>query len=245
MHATKLIRHLSTHGATKTPAAKTVATTLGTTEQVVKEITDSINSDGIYKVTPWRGGGLYIEGGLGKEKDVYPHVEKHAEAWVKSSIYGRHGDTRQKVNPTHRKKLSGKWSTPDITLLCVHKFLHAPQNWVELATMEIKHASLQFDVSCVYEALAHTRVASYSVLYFFDDPANNITDRNLLGVLEEIKMECARLGIGLIISEYPCDINSWQYLIPAKKHEPDLRRIDDFIEDAFDKDEKNWLKKAL
>lgn len=245
MHATNLIRHLSTLGTSKAPAAKTVAAAIGTTEAVIKKLTTSICSDGIYTVASWKGGGLSISGGLSKEKDIYPHVEKHAEAWVTSSIFGHQGVTHQKINPTHKKKLSGKWSTPDLTLLCVHKFLHAPQNWIELATIEVKHASLQFDVSCVYEALAHTRVSSYSILFFFDDPANNIVDRKEQVVLEEIKMECARLGIGLVISEHPCDINAWQYLIPAKKHEPDIRRIDAFIEDAFDHKDKNWLKKTL
>jgi hypothetical protein len=245
MHTLKLIRHLLKLDTSKAPAAKTVALAIGTTEGVVKELTTSICNDGIYTISVWKGGGLSLTGGLDKEKDIYPHVEKNAEAWVKSSIFGHHGVTHQLINPTYKKKLSGKWSTPDLTLLCVHKFLHAPQNRIDIATIEVKHASIQFDVACVYEALAHTRVSSYSVLFFFDDPKNNIADRNQQVVLDEIKMECARLGIGLVISEYPCDINTWQYLIPAKKHEPDTRRIDSFIEDAFDHKDKNWLKKTL
>jgi hypothetical protein len=93
--------------------------------------------------------------------------------------------------------------------------------------------------------LAHTRVSSYSVLFFYDDPANTINDRNEQVALEEIKLECVRLGIGLVISEYPCDLSTWQYLIPAKMHEPDIRRIDAFIEDAFEQEDKNWLKRML
>lgn len=245
MHATKLIRHLSNPIATKAQTAKTVSSALGTTEDQIKKLIDSIGKDGIYKVSPWKGGGLYLEGGLSKEKQIYSHVEEHAEQWIKSSIFGRHGVTDQRINPTHKKKLSGKWSTPDLTLLCIHKLLHAPQNHIELVTIEVKHATLQFDVACVYEALAHTRVSSHSILYFFDDPANNVFDRGEQVVLEEIKVECSRLGVGLVISEYPCDVASWQYLIPAKRHEPDIRRVDAFIDDAFDQDDKNWLKKAL
>lgn len=103
MHATKLIRHLSTLTNSKSPAAKTVAAAVGTTEAVVKKLTTSICGDGIYKIEPWKGGGLFISGGLDKEKDIYPYVEKHAEAWVKSSIFGQHGVTHQIINPTHKK----------------------------------------------------------------------------------------------------------------------------------------------
>lgn len=245
MKTTSLIRHLSTLRGSKSPAIKTIANALGVSESTIQNTIKNINADGIFKITSGKGGGQSISGGLTKEPAIYPHVGKHAETWIKTSIFGHHGVTEQLLNPTHNKKLSGKWSTPDFTLLCVHKFLHAPQNWIELATIEVKHAPTQFDVSCVYEALAHTRVSSYSVLFFYDDPVKNLHDRKQEVVLEEIKLECVRLGIGLIISEYPCDISSWQYLIPAKRHEPDLRRIDAFVEDAFEQSEKNWLKKLL
>lgn len=245
MNTTKLIRHLSNRQGNNAPSARTVATALGVSEDLVKKTVDSINKGGIFNISIRQGGGLLISGGLDSEKSIYQYVVQHVENWVSSSIYGHYGVSSLRTNPTYSKKLSGKWSTPDITLLCIHKFLHAPQNSIELATIEIKHAVKQFDVSCVYEALAHTRVSSYSVLFIYNDPTNTIIDRNDGVVLEEIKLECARLGIGLVVSEYPCDVNSWQYIIPAKKHEPDVRRADAFIEDAFNQEDKNWLTKTL
>lgn len=246
MNKLELIRHLATKNrSNKTPACKTVASSLGIDEGTIRAMVNSINSDGIYKISTGYGGGLKLDGGPVKEKDIYPFVEHHADKWVQLNIFGHRGVTAQKTNPTHKRKLDGKWSTPDFTLLCVHKSLHAPQNWIELVTIEVKHAEAQFNVACVYEALAHTRVATYSVLFFYDCPHNTIADRKLDKVLEEIRVECVRLGVGLVISQYPADLESWQYLIPAKKHEPDIRRIDAFIEEAFDKKDQDWLKKML
>jgi len=239
----RLIRHLGL--AAKSQAAKTIAPQLGVTEDIIEATKDAINADGIFNVARGKGGGLSVSGGLQNEKSIYPVIKPHLEQWISSSIFGNHGVTHHRLNPTHSRKLSGKWSTPDFSLLCAHKFIHAPHKSIELATVEVKHAPTQFDVSCVYEALAHTRVSSYSILFFYDDPIFNFVQRGQKAVFEEIKFECSRLGIGLIVSEYPCDLDMWQYVIPAKKHDPDLRRVDGFVEEAFDDYDKKWLKQQL
>ncbi|MEO5373585.1 MAG: hypothetical protein H7840_04830 [Alphaproteobacteria bacterium] len=245
MDKLQLIQYLANNTSSQKPAITTIARDLGVLPDTVAILKDEINSDGVFNIKSGKGGGLTLEGGIGKEIGVYPHVLQYAKKWVSDSIYGMHGVTGQILNETHKKKLRGKWSNPDFSLLNVHKFLHAPNKVIDVVSIEVKHATTQFDVSCVYEALAHTRASNYSVLFICDDPTNNISARGELDTLEEVKIECVRLGIGLVVSEYPCDINYWKYIIPAKEHKPDLRRVDAFIEDAFGPDDKNWLKQAL
>jgi len=36
-------------------------------------------------------------------------------------------------------------------------------------------------------------------------------------------------GIGLIVAEHPSDYATWTTLVDADRHEPDPRRLDDFI----------------
>jgi hypothetical protein len=237
----ELLREIDSFGRTRN--SKSISTELNTTQECVEETIININNDKIFIINKGRGGGLSISDKLIKnESDIYPRIQEALKQWVSDAIYGRHGVTGSLLIPTYSKKLSGKWSTPDFTIPCTHKFTHIPTSTIELVTIEVKFASSQFDVSCVYEALAHTRVSCYSILFFYVDPLYNIEDAGKESIFEEIKTECSRLGIGLVISEYPTDINNWSYIIPAKKNSPDPRRVDAYIDEAFDDEQKRWLK---
>lgn len=240
-----LVTHLlkNSTGAKQAPA--TIATTFKTTSAVVNQLKDEINGDGIYTIQSGKGGGLSISPGPNDESDTYKHIKPSIEKWVSKNVYGRHGITRAILEPTHAKKLSGKWSTPDFSLLCAHKFLHMPGSQVEIVSIEVKHTAKQFDVSCVYEALAHTRVSAYTVLFFYDPPHDSALTKSSGAILENIKEECARQGVGLVISNYPTDSDCWSYLVPVRLHSPDKRRVDAFIEEAYSLDQQKELKKLL
>lgn len=245
MEKQDLIIHLLKNASGAKQAPGTIATTFKVTVGVVNQLKDEINNDGIYTIQSGKGGGLSISPGPSDESDTYKHIQPHAEKWVSELVYGRHGVTKVILEPTHAKKLSGKWSTPDFSLICVHKFLHMPGSQVEIASFEVKHTSKQFDVSCVYEALAHTRVSAYTVLFFYDPPNDSALTKSHGAVLEDIKAECARQGVGLVISSYPVDLGCWSYLVPARLHTPDKRRVDAFIEEAFSIEQQKELKKLL
>lgn len=245
MRKLELVRHLLQNSSGRNQAPGTIANQFKTTPAVIEQLKKEINADGIYVIDSKRGGGLTISQSPKDESSIYPFLERHVETWIAEAIYGRHGVTRQIVEATHKKKLSGKWSTPDFSSICVHKFLHTPGSIVEIVSMEAKHSEKQFDVSCVYEAFAHSRVSAYTVLVFFEDPASTIADRGAEAVFEEIKIECGRLGVGLVISQYPTDVTEWRYIIPARQQNPDRRRVDAYIEEAFTGPQQKELKKLL
>lgn len=245
MKKQELISYLlkMTTGARQAPA--TIASTLKVATATIDSLKNEINADGIYKIQSGKGGGLSISSGPSDESATYQYIEPKIQDWISEFIYGRHGVTKTILESTHNKKLSGKWSTPDFSLISVHKFLHTPGPQVEIVSIEVKHASKQFDVSCVYEALAHSRVSAYTILFFYDPPNDSALSKSGGSILEDIKGECARQGVGLVISNYPPDLDSWLYLVPARLHTPDKRRIDAFIEEAFSNEQHKELKKLI
>ena len=236
-----LIRHLSSRASQKSP--KTIARYLGSTEQNVKAWVKEINTDGEFNISTGQGGGLTLTGGPKNESATYPLVNPKVESWIAAAIYRNYGSTTYRLKSTHSQKLSGKWSTPDFTALCVHKFAYAAPTALEVVSVEIKHTLKQFDVTAVYEALAHTRVSNYSVLFLYDDPRNSVIKKHP-DVFEEIKFACSNNGIGLIVSEYICDTVTWDYVVMAKRNTPDPRKVDGFLEEAFQTTaDRDWFKK--
>lgn len=245
MNKLDLIHYLDANGSGTKPSAKTIVGNFKPTAETVNELKDQIIKDGIYNISSVQGGGLYLSGGINDEKQAYPHIEKNLAKWINSAIFGRLGSTSTHIQATHNKKLSGKWSTPDFTVLCTHKFLYVPTKRLDIVTVEVKHASCNLNVSSVYEALAHTRASSYGILFIYIAPTDMQQLDSISSIIEDIKVECVRFGIGLVTSDYPCDVTSWMYLIPAKEQSPDHRRIDEFIKVAFDKDVRDAITKDM
>ena len=241
----ELIVYLQNRTSSSNHAKSTIAYNCSVSEKKVDAARRKVNADGLFKISSGRGGGLSISVGPEDELSVYKHFRPELEEWAIQNIYGRHGVTKLILGETHKTKLSGKWSTPDFSMICVHKFLHAPGAQLDVVSIEIKHTSKQFDVSCVYEALAHTRVSAFSFLCFYDPLHERNVEKHDGAVLEDIKSECATKGIGLVISQYPTDVTKWHYLVPARRLIPDKRRVDAFIEEAFSHEQHKELKKLL
>lgn len=241
MNRQSLICHLCSGAPEKT--AKTIAPLLNMKPAELKSLIDEINDEEEYIISTGKGGGLTITKNICDEKKSYPYIAHHVQTWIAKSIYRNYGSTKYHFKETHKIKLSGKWSTPDFTTVCAHKFSYAAPSTIEVVSFEVKHTETQFDVTAVYEALAHTRASNYSVLFYYDPPHNSYIDRNLDDVFDEIKFCCASLGVGLIVSNHPSEINSWQYYVMAERHTPDLRKVDYFLEETFKTHaDRKWFK---
>lgn len=241
MNQLSLIRHLYSAAPEKT--AKTIASKLATTEAQVKAWIKQINSDKQFSIATGKGGGLTISGGLSDEEATYTFIDPHVQDWVSKSIYRGYGSTKYRAKATHKNKLTGKWGTPDFTTICAHKFTYAAPSALEVVSFEVKHSVKQFDVTAVYEALAHTRASNYSILFYYDPPEDTYSARGLDEVFDEIKFCCSNLGVGLVVTSYPSEVNSWKYLVMAERHSPDLRKVDLFLEEAFKTpDDRKWFK---
>lgn len=241
MNRLSLIRHL--HSGASEKSVKTIAPKLGTTEAQLKSWIKQINTEKEYSITTGKGGGLTIAGGIADEAAAYPFIWPHVQDWISKSIYRGYGSTKYRPKATHKSKLTGKWGTPDFTTVCAHKFSYAAPSAIEVVSFEVKHSATQFDVTAVYEALAHTRATNYSILVYYDPPHNSYSSRGLDDVFDEIKFCCSNLGVGLVVTNYPSEIGSWKYHVMAERHSPDLRKVDLFLEEAFKtSDDRKWFK---
>ncbi|HVP41898.1 MAG TPA: hypothetical protein VMS96_00615, partial [Terriglobales bacterium] len=63
-----------------------------------------------------------------------------------------------------RKRDSGQWSRPDVTLVEVNSYEYLPQPVLEVTTFEVKKYADAENIRSVYEAAAHSRWAHYSYL---------------------------------------------------------------------------------
>lgn len=122
-----------------------------------------------------------------------------------------------------RRQTGGRFSRPDIVAVEVRIPRYLPTKSLEVVTFEVK-ASFAVDVTAVYEALAHWRAATRSyVILHVPDPDER---RAEVDAIEEAARDH---GIGLILAELPEDYATWTTLVDAERHEPDPRRLDDFI----------------
>jgi len=63
-----------------------------------------------------------------------------------------------------KKRASGQWSRPDVTVVQVNSYQYLPQPVLEVTTFEVKKYSDAENIRSVYEAAAHSRWAHFSYL---------------------------------------------------------------------------------
>lgn len=123
------------------------------------------------------------------------------------------------------RRPDGKWSRPDITLASYKTYLYVPGRHYDIITFEIKPPDA-IDITVVYEALAHRRSAtkSYALLHVPSDQKQQFEPQ-----LQTIAAEAERVGIGVIEAADPATYDTWEVLVEAVRHEPEPKRLNDFI----------------
>lgn len=119
----------------------------------------------------------------------------------------------------------GKWSRPDITLAAYKTYPYVPGRHYDVVTFEIKPSD-GIDITVVYEALAHRRSATraYALLHVPTDQKEVLEP-----LVEAIRTEAERHGIGVIEAADPSNYDTWEVLVEAVRHEPDPQRLNDFL----------------
>jgi hypothetical protein len=108
-----------------------------------------------------------------------------------------------------KKKTGGKWSRPDIVLVAVSEFPLVPGKHISVVTFEIKRGAA-LDVTAVYEALAHRRAATHSIVLVH---ADGLSD----DVRDVVEAEAARHGVGMIVASEPGSYDTWDTRVEAIK----------------------------
>ena len=136
---------------------------------------------------------------------------------------------RSELTPHLDIGLSGKWTRPDLAAVHVWRHRFGPVFNLDLHSFEVKRADNCDEIS-VFEALAQARIVHFSHLVWHRPNPSNLTDR-----FESIKENCRAFGVGLITFTDHTDPHSFTVHgdVVAKRHDPDLRLVDRYIEAAF------------
>lgn len=171
-----------------------------------------------------------------KEKDLYPQLKTSIqEKWIK-----RFALDDVMVAATHSrgsKDTGGTFTRPDITAAGVRRYVYLPKR-LEIVTFEIKPAEA-ISVMAVLEAIAH-REASHRAYVLY---ATSREKFDIASESDRILELAQKYGVGVVLTETPGDVESWEILLDALRHEPDPSRLDRFLNDLPNEDMKKQLSK--
>ena len=100
-----------------------------------------------------------------KEAELYVPLRQWLEdEWGKEVEGGDFFEVLITGTPRKKKRASGQWSRPDVTVVQVNSYEFLPQPVLEVTTFEVKRNVDAENIRSVYEAAAHSRWAHFSYL---------------------------------------------------------------------------------
>lgn len=124
-----------------------------------------------------------------------------------------------------RRETGGRWSRPDITMVARRKYPYYPLVVYDVITFEIKQVN-NFDLTAIYEALAHRRLGNHAYLIVHVPSCMRETIND---ILEIVSLEARRHGIGFIVAEDPRDFETWEEVVESERRDGDPKAICDFL----------------
>jgi len=171
-----------------------------------------------------------------KEKSLYTPLKASIEGkWIK-----RFALDDVLVDETHSrgsKDTGGTFTRPDITAVGIRSYVYLPKR-LEIVTFEIKPAEA-VSIMGVLEAIAHREAAHRAYVMYATSSVNFETAIDG----ERITELAQKYGVGIVLTEKPDDVESWEIVLDAIRHEPDPARLDRFLTDLPGKRMREQLSK--
>lgn len=161
---------------------------------------------------------------VSKEKDLYAPLKASIEKkWI-----NRFALDDVLVDETHSrgsKDTGGTFTRPDITAVGIRSYVYLPKR-LEVVTFEIKPVEA-VSIMGVLEAIAHRESAHRSYVIYATSRVtfDAATDGDRIVELAQ------KYGVGIILTEHLDDVESWEIVLDAIRHEPDPARLDRFLSD--------------
>lgn len=170
------------------------------------------------------------------EKALYPLLKEAIEGkWIK-----RFALDDVMVEETHSrgsKDTGGTFTRPDITAAGIRRYVYLPKR-LEIVTFEVKPAEA-ISIMGVLEAIAH-REASHRAYVLYATPRASFEEAS---EGERILELAQKYGVGVMLTEKADDVETWEVLLDAVRHEPDPARLDRFLNDLPREEMKRKLSK--
>lgn len=176
----------------------------------------------------------------GRRRLVERPLYEPIKATIETTWIQRFGFDEVRVEETHSqgsKPTGGTFTRPDITVAGVRRYVFLPKR-LEIVTFEIKPAE-SVGIMGVLEAIAHREAAHRSYVIY----ALARADFESSAEAERIIELAQKYGIGLVLAEAPDQVETWEILLDAIRHEPDPARLDRFLGDLPSDSMKRQLHK--
>jgi len=148
-----------------------------------------------------------------RESELYEPIRSWLnDAWGQGVEGGDFFEARITGTARRRKRASGQWSRPDVTLVQVNSYDYLPQPVLEVTTFEVKKFSDADNIRSVYEAAAHSRWSHFAFLVV-EVPNGDYE------FPERFMSELERFEVGLILMWKEAD--GWQF----DEHEYETDRL--------------------
>lgn len=134
------------------------------------------------------------------------------DTWGQAVESGDFFDARITGSARRRRRPSGQWSRPDLTLVQVNSYDYLPQPVLEVTTFEVKKFSDAENIRSVYETAAHSRWAHFAFLVA-EAPNGDYE------FPERFMSELERFNVGLILMWKESD--GWHF----EEHEYETDRL--------------------
>jgi hypothetical protein len=171
-----------------------------------------------------------------KERTLYAPLKASIEGkWIK-----RFGFDDVIVDETHSrgaKDTGGTFTRPDITAAGYRGYVYLPKR-LEVITFEVK-PSEAVSIMGVLKAIAHREAAHRAYVMFATSPSKFETAVEY----ERIAELAQKYGVGIVLTEKPDDVENWEIVLEAIRHDPDPARLDRFLGDLPSDNMKKQLMK--
>ena len=172
------------------------------------------------------------------ERPLYEPIKSGIESkWIQ-----RFGFDDVSVEETHSRgsrKTGGTFTRPDITVVGVRRYVFLSKR-LEVITFEIKTRQT-IGILGILEAVAHREAAHRSYVMFPTSRANFETSAEGERIMELAQ----KYGIGIVLTERPEDVGTWEIAIDSLRHEPDPARLDRFLGDLPNETLKKQIHKWM
>lgn len=172
------------------------------------------------------------------ERPLYDPIKTAVENhWI-----ARFGFDHVLVEETHSrgsKDTGGTFTRPDITVAGIRRYVFLPPR-LEIITFEIKPADA-VGIMGVLEAIAHREAAHRSYVMY----AVGRTTFDSSAEAERISELAQKFGVGVVLTEDPAAVDTWEILLESIRHEPDPARLDRFLGDLPSDSMKSQLQRWI
>lgn len=171
------------------------------------------------------------------ERDLYEPIHDYLDLVFGDRLKPLYGQLRHvsAITATAGGAGTGVWSKPDLCIVALTRPKYGLSWQLDLHGFEVKRAG-NCNAQSVHEALNHTALVHFTHLVWHCDHWDE-RDATCASVLDR----CAHFGVGLITFPRPRDPKSFVVRVPARRHNPQLDAVDEFLETRLPSDERTKL----